>query len=317
MSRFSRALPFIGGAAASAAVAMLYRRYQRETRAHQARLVSGSRIAQTACGPVEYAFTGSGPLVLVSHGGGGGYDQGLLAARILDNHFRILAPSRFGYLGTPSPADCSARAQAGALAALLDTLGIERVLVMGMSAGGVVAVQFALRYPERCSALLLSAAMIEPPARLSPAVRWFTGLMLSADFLFWGLVRFFPGAVLASAGTPPGAIARLSPAERVLVHDLLDTILPMSQRREGLLNDMAMADGERYPLENVCVPTLLYHSRDDALAPFAGAQDAARRIPNARLIALPDGGHFGLAADKKPLEEVVRFLQEHAAGAAC
>ena len=51
--------------------------YQRDIQAARARIASGSEIAQTACGPIEYATAGEGAPVLVVHGAGGGFDQGL------------------------------------------------------------------------------------------------------------------------------------------------------------------------------------------------------------------------------------------------
>jgi hypothetical protein len=61
------------------------------------------------------AEKGSGIPLLSIHGAGGGYDQGLAnAAGFVGAGFRIIAPSRFGYLGTPVPPDISPAAQADA-----------------------------------------------------------------------------------------------------------------------------------------------------------------------------------------------------------
>lgn len=72
-------------------------------------LTIGSRMLETSVGPIEYAEVGEGPPVLVIHGAGGGFDQGLdLAEDLVRNGFRVIAPSRFGYLRTPLPKDGSA-----------------------------------------------------------------------------------------------------------------------------------------------------------------------------------------------------------------
>ena len=79
------------------------------------------------------------------HGSGGGYDQGLdFGEPLASKGLRIIAVSRFGYLGTPLPADASAAAQADAYACLLDALKIRRAPVIGASAGAPSAMQFAL-----------------------------------------------------------------------------------------------------------------------------------------------------------------------------
>src|SRR5215831_14251823 len=63
------------------------------------RISTGSLIAQTPCGPIEYAVAGRGPAVLVVHGAGGGFDQGLqLGGWLAQRGFRVIAVSRFGYL---------------------------------------------------------------------------------------------------------------------------------------------------------------------------------------------------------------------------
>jgi len=130
-------------------------------------------VAVLAAGPIEYAEIGEGPPILLVHGAGGGYDQGLdLGVPLANSGFRVIAVSRFGYLRTPLPADASAAAQAEAHAALLDALKIERAAIMGASAGAPSTMQFALRHADRCSALvLLVPAAYVPRAGNEPSVR--------------------------------------------------------------------------------------------------------------------------------------------------
>jgi 2-hydroxy-6-oxonona-2,4-dienedioate hydrolase len=106
--------------------------------------------------PIEYAESGTGLPLLSIHGAGGGFDQGLAnAAEFVDEGFRIIAPSRFGYLRTPVPGDASPAAQADAHAALLSDLNISRAIVVGVSAGARSAIEFALRHPDKVTALVL------------------------------------------------------------------------------------------------------------------------------------------------------------------
>jgi pimeloyl-ACP methyl ester carboxylesterase len=155
--RFLPSLPLAGAAAAAllsaafVAAVRLHGRYQADlARARQRLAAAGGRVAQTACGPIEYATAGAGIPVLEVHGIFGGFDQGLLVARpVLGDGFGIVAPSRFGYLGTPLPADASPARQADAHTCLLDHLGIERAVVMAHSAGSISAIQLALQYPVR------------------------------------------------------------------------------------------------------------------------------------------------------------------------
>ena len=92
-----------------------YARFRPSLVGARARISTGSQIASTRCGPIEYAEAGAGPPVLVIHGAGGGFDQGItLGEAPARGGFRVIAPSRFGYLRTPVPADASAEAQADA-----------------------------------------------------------------------------------------------------------------------------------------------------------------------------------------------------------
>jgi pimeloyl-ACP methyl ester carboxylesterase len=105
------------------------------------------------------AEAGRGPPLLVVHGSGGGFDQGLaIGTDYAGRGWRVIAPSRFGYLRTPWPSGVSApigEAQAVQFACLLDALGLAEVAMMGVSAGAISATEFAVRHPQRTSALIL------------------------------------------------------------------------------------------------------------------------------------------------------------------
>lgn len=58
-------------------------------------------MIKTTCGPIEYTEFGDGSPVLIAHGAGGGYDQGEYFARLIGGNYHWIAPSRFGFLGTP------------------------------------------------------------------------------------------------------------------------------------------------------------------------------------------------------------------------
>ena len=121
--------------------------YSREMAAIRSRLTEGSHLVRTRHGLLEYSVTGDGPPVLAVHGAGGGYDQGLLLARVYGGGgCRWIVPSRFGYLRSVLPADSSTAAQADAFADLLDSLGVERVAFLAMSGGVPPSLQFAERY---------------------------------------------------------------------------------------------------------------------------------------------------------------------------
>jgi pimeloyl-ACP methyl ester carboxylesterase len=64
---------------------------------------------------------------------------------------------------------------------------------------------------------------------------------------------------------------------------------------------------DRFPFEQLEVPTLIVSASDDTLAPYAFATRAARRIPNATLVTIERGGQLFLGNDDKVRQEIRRF----------
>jgi pimeloyl-ACP methyl ester carboxylesterase len=307
---------------ASAAVVVVaggvaYAHYRPNLERARARIATGSEIAATRCGPIEYADRGAGAPVLVVHGAGGGFDQALdLADGLARAGFRVIAPSRFGYLRTPLPADASAEAQADAHACLLDALNVPSAVVMGVSAGGPSALQFALRFPGRTRALVLLvpatyAPSQAPVARGSRATMLLFDAVLRSDFLFWAGGQLAHRAYLRTIlGTPAELVASASPDEQARLQTALDHILPVSARRQGLLNDARVVSSlPRYDLEKITAPTLAISTADDGFGTFAGAHYTAAHIPGARFIGYPTGGHMLVGRSPAASAETIAFLR--------
>ncbi|HEY5840615.1 MAG TPA: alpha/beta hydrolase, partial [Mycobacterium sp.] len=107
----------VGAALGGLAVTLAY---LRDMRAAYGRLAGASRLVDTSHGVVEVAEEGAGRTVLAIHGAAGGFDMGLSLARsVIGAGYRIVAPSRFGYLRSPMRKHASHADQADALADLL------------------------------------------------------------------------------------------------------------------------------------------------------------------------------------------------------
>jgi len=293
----------------------LVARYKKETLSARSRLQAGSQLYKTSAGVVEAALIGHGSTVLISHGSGGGYDMGLWLAQLIGGQFQYVAPSRFGYLRTPVPSDPAPEAQADAYAALLDTLNVNSVIIIGLSAGGPSALQFALRHSGRCHGLIMLSAASHPVPPLPPILRVIYPFMLKSDFIPWLFYAIAPQAVFQANGVSRALLAQMK-FEREKMH-LLDalyqTTFPTTLRREGMINDMQqLTIFPSFPIELITVPTLVVHAVNDPIIPIESGEFSAQTIPNARFIRLEDGGHFACVTHREETMPIVQgFLKRY------
>ena len=303
------------GIVALAAGLFAYLSYRRDVQAAYDRVARVQRQkVETAQGVTEVAVRGDGPPVLMVHGAAGGVDQALqLGAEPLAAGFRIIAPSRFGYLGTPLRSRATPRQQADAFVSLLDHLDIEETAVIAYSAGGPSAAQLALHYPERVSALILvSTAMADKALSLPP--RSILQRLMNSDLAFWLLTHPLRG--LTQRMFVPGDY-ELSREEAEEVAHTVAMLLPIEPRAEGLLFDMYVTNTDphersaTYRLEEIAVPTLVVNAVDDPAANYEDAQAMSARIPGARLVTVPEGGHLMLGQGDRVPDEIASFLHAH------
>jgi 2-hydroxy-6-oxonona-2,4-dienedioate hydrolase len=302
----------------AAAVLMILWLFEKDMRLARARISHSSLVALTPCGPIEYQEAGTGIALLSVHGSGGGFDQGMAFAGGLSKRgVRVIAMSRFGYLGTPLPADASAKTQADAHVCLLDALHIKRAAVLGGSAGAPSALQTAIRHPNRVSALILLVPLTYKPkdvantAAALPA--WIESTMMAAlgsDFLFWVASHVARNQLIKTVlATPPELLESASPAERARIGAMLDNILPVSARAAGLRSDTA-ASKHLAPasLDSIAAPTLILSARDDGYGTYASAHYTAQQIPGARFIGFQKGGHTWVGHNDAVMAEILALL---------
>ena len=100
----------------------IYLRYRNDIHKAYERITTGSNMIHTDYGMIQYTEIGAVAPMLIVHGAGGGYDQGNYFAKLIGGNYRWIAPSRFGFLGSPVPEEASSALQADAYACLLDAL---------------------------------------------------------------------------------------------------------------------------------------------------------------------------------------------------
>ena len=314
MKRLALLLFMLLMAATVGTVSMAYRRDMQEIRS---RVAAGATIAETAFGPIAYASGGDGPAILAIHGAGGGYDQGqLLAEAFLSDGNRWISPSRFGYPGTPLPADASTAAQADAFAALLDALGQQRVSIIAMSGGVPPALQFAFRYPERTRALvLLSLAPFAPltaEEQKLPVPNWLYDRLFAADLPFWAAIRLWPRALAPLFDARAELTRKMTKSEGVFLDAMIAAFLPVSLRQKGLRNEgAAIEPAAAIELTAINAPMLIVQARDDRITPFSTAIFVAEGVGDAETLYLGTGGHLLLGHHDAIRQRIASFLAAH------
>jgi pimeloyl-ACP methyl ester carboxylesterase len=220
-------------------------------------------------------------------------------------------------LRTPLPADASTAAQADAFAGLLDELVIKRVAIVAMSGGVPPALQFALRYPARTSALVLVSSAPYTPLTAGeqrlPVPAWVYQTLFSSDLPYWALQHVARARLEAIFDVKPELRAKLAPDDQTLVTEIVDAFEPVTQRTNGLRNEGAAVDPKvGYALASIAAPTLVIHSRDDGLNPFAFGEYTAQHIPGAEFMPLTTGGHLLLGHQAEVQARINAFLRKHA-----
>ncbi len=310
---------WIGIAVAGALLAggAIYGAFSADLSAERARVNQGSELFQSRFGAMEYAVAGDkeGPPVLMVHGTGGGFDQGLGASEpLIAAGYRIIAPSRFGYLRSAFPQDPSSEHQADAIVDLMDHLSIDRAPVIGVSAGALPAIQFAIRHPNRCSALVAVVPATYVPGRapvrpnaLGAAIMEYG---LQSDFLFWAGLQLAEDTMIRTLlATDPALVHQAASAEQDRARSILHDILPVSMRSKGLLNDAQLA-GTPAPMDlaAITVPTLAISLQDDRFGTYSAARHIAASVTGAKFVSYPVGGHVFVGHGPELFEEISAFL---------
>ncbi len=268
-----------------------------------------------ARGALLYARYGAGPPVLVLHGSGGGWDQGLDWARRRlapggDAGFDVVSPSRFGYPGSTLPDAATVADQVAALVELLDHLGLDRANVVGLSAGSAAALQLAADHPGRVHRLVLESPLLPLTERAPLPPRLAVRVLARAQLILWLTTRV-PAVVRLAAGAAPG---ELPPDDRQELAAVNATMFPLRSRREGTVFDRAVTAphllADRVPVAQITAPTLIINAAHAALAPHEATVRFTARLPAARLLEIEHGGHVLIGNVQRLRHVVTTFLTE-------
>ena len=266
------------------------------------------RTIETERGKIEFDLNETeGPCVLSVHGGIGGADQARVMVSWLDDKkYRLLCPSRPGYLNTPLESGKTIEDQADLLAALLDSLKIEKVAVVCGSAGGPPAYMFAIRHPKRVRALIAVDSIsgyYDMPETAGPiAQAIFTSQIGQKILKMIGDAK--PEIFLQQIFQSEAYFTKKQIKEHIdyvlktpkafsFMKAFMNTMNPYDPRKKGTENDL-----EEYrklthlPVEKITCPSLIIHGTHDADVKFYDGVYAYEHIPNAERYWIEEGSHL-------------------------
>jgi pimeloyl-ACP methyl ester carboxylesterase len=253
---------------------------------------------QLSGGTVTYIDWGKSKAdaILSIHGILGGYDQGFETARPLLSGHRVIAPSRFGYLGSEMPKDPSPKEQARVFAELLDTLEVDQVCLLAASSGGAAAIRFALDYPERTKGLILYSSAVLFAEKPKHYPKNIGPISVACNNLSMFLMSLYFKQVLS--------------IEREEIY----TMLPINEKRSGIINDARVTNQDMaknfddYIIENISVPALIFHTKNDKLSKFKLIEKGIQRFPDCKFVVFEKGGHMLEGCGKEIGEELKEFF---------
>jgi pimeloyl-ACP methyl ester carboxylesterase len=236
---------------------------------------------------LHYLRRGSGePLLLIQGLSGNHLHWGERFLANLEPAFETIAYDHRGIgLSDPSPPGYTIADLADDADALLEGLGVQSAHVMGVSMGGMVAQELALRAPRRVRTLTLGCTYAggAGSVRTDPAVVQRLGQLFMAGRVGEAMRELIRYNVSARFASDP---ANLEQFRRIAAQlpASLDVLLAQFQAVGGHDTSGRLGD--------ITASTLVVHGSDDRMLPVANAHAIATRIPGARLEILDGVGHL-------------------------
>jgi len=275
-----------------------------------------SKVINTRLGDIEYCSIGKGIPIIFVHGGHSNCNETLCHKGFDLEQFQLITPSRPGYGKTPLNGNRTPKQAADLFIELINYLSIDNVIVYGISAGGLTAIEMASNYPDKVSKLILASAIskkwLDEQGKIYKTAKKIFNP--KTEKIIWGMVRFFSMIF-------PNMIAKSfypqfskNPIHKLKKYDIQELIASMKyyNSKIGFINDIDQNIGNDV-ISRIKCPTLIIHSKNDNSVPFDHALHSKKMIKNSKLIELNnEWGHlFWIGADsKRSIEKTIEFIKE-------
>ncbi len=274
------------------------------------------KVINTRLGEIEYSSIGKGIPVLFIHGGHSNCKETLCHKGFDKEKYQLVTPSRPGYGKTPLGNNKTPREAADIIIELLDYLSIDNVIVYGISAGGLTAIELASSYPDKINKLVLASAISKKWLNEKGKIYKTAKLMFNpkVESIIWGMVRLFSSIL-------PGMIAKSfypqfssNPVHRLKNDDIEELVTTMKfyNSKKGFMNDIDQNIGDEI-IRKIKCPVLIIHSENDNSVLIEHANYANRMINNSQIEVLKnEWGHlFWIGNDSEgSIRKTLKFIEE-------
>jgi pimeloyl-ACP methyl ester carboxylesterase len=181
----------------------------------------------------------------------------------------------------------------------LDTIGAEQADLCGLSMGGYVLFALWRRHPKRIRSMILVDTKAEADSEEGKAGREKTAELVAQK----GLEALYEQLGPKLVGSSPSQA----------VQDKLKQMFLNTAPEVAAADSLAMRDrpDSSPDLPGITVPVLWMHGEEDGLMPIDGARASAEKIPGARFVSIPGGGHVSPMENPKAFNDAVaEFLKE-------
>ena len=225
--------------------------------------------------------------ILFLHGFGASLQTWDTWAQALSEDYRVVSVDLpgFGLTGEDPSGIYTDQRSVEVLEAFLKELNIPKVVLVGNSMGGKFAWQFAARYPNQVTKLVL----ISPDGYASPGIEYGKKIEVPA---IADLYRYFFSRMFLVMNLKP-AYANPNTLNDALVNRYYDLMLAPGVRGAILARMQQTVLQDPVPsLSSIQVPTLLIWGEKDAFIPISNSNDYLKVMPNAKRVSLPNIGHL-------------------------
>ena len=275
-----------------------------------------NQIMNTKLGEIEYCTIGKGIPVLFVHGGHSNCNETLCHKGFDLENFQLITPSRPGYGKTPLSDNKNPRQTADLIMELLKGLSVDNIIVYGISAGGLTAIELAGNYPNKVSKLILASAVskkwLDEQGKIYKTAKKMFNPKI--EKIVWGMVRYFSNIfpnMISKSFYPQFSKNPVHKLKKVDIKELVST-MKFYNSKMGFLNDIDQNINDEIITKIKC-PTLIIHSENDSSVPLEHAKYSNQMITSSKIEILQnDWGHlFWIGADSKSsIEKTIEFIKE-------